>query len=412
MDTLLERKTPGVAPSPKLQALTGLRFLAASLVVVHHYLRHTLIAAPKWVDNVAEQGYLAVGLFFLLSGFVLAHRYITPPGVMEVSARRFWTARFARIYPVYLFAFLFSAPFVIANCLQVNGVRTALLKLGFNGILSLGLVQSWTPYTAWYWNAPAWSVSVEAFFYLAFPFFAPVVGRMSRPMLLGVLLAVWSTAMLVPVLCCFSGYGAATVPPVPFLRILLDPGPLFRLPEFVAGVLLGRYFQLENGKNAARAPIFAALGLLGWAALLAFGSSIPRLFYVAGLPLPFSALLILGLAHGRGWIAAFLSTPALVLLGEASYGVYILQWPLASVFGIAAETRSFLWFVSYNAALVLLAILSLKYLEAPARRAILRYFESPQRAASSESHVSGELAVACISVGINSRTPSVQLTNS
>jgi peptidoglycan/LPS O-acetylase OafA/YrhL len=32
--------------------------------------------------------------------------------------------------------------------------------------------QAWIPWTAWHWNYPAWSVSVETFFYLVFPFAA------------------------------------------------------------------------------------------------------------------------------------------------------------------------------------------------------------------------------------------------
>jgi peptidoglycan/LPS O-acetylase OafA/YrhL len=374
MDRASGQRMAGREASAKLPALTGLRFLAASLVVAHHYLRPALTSAPKWADNIAGHGYTAVGLFFLLSGFVLAHRYLAPSGEFRGSAARFLTARLARIYPVYLLAFMLSAPFVISACLQVNTLGRGILKLSVNGLLSLGLLQSWTPWTAWYWNAPAWSLSVEAFFYLSFPLFAPVVGRMSKRMLLGAIAAIWMIAMLVPLACFFTRYGAADVPPIPFLKLLLDPGPLFRLPEFMAGVLLGRYFSLLDKQKITRGPAMVVFGFLGWVAVLAAGNSIPRLFFFAGLLTPLSSILVLGLAHGRGWLSAGLGKPALVLLGEASYGVYILQWPVAHMFGISSGTRSFVEFVLFAVTLNAVAILSLKHLESPARKFILRFF--------------------------------------
>jgi peptidoglycan/LPS O-acetylase OafA/YrhL len=373
MDRASGQRTAGREAPRELHALTGLRFLAASLVVVHHYLRPALMTAPKWVDNIAAGGYTAVGLFFFLSGFVLAYRYIAPSGEFRVSAVRFWTARLARIYPAYLLAFLVSAPFVISACLRVNTLGIGILKLSFNGLLSLALLQSWTPWTAWYWNTPAWSLSVEAFFYISFPVLARVIGRMSKRMLLCAMAAVWLVPMLVP-LGCLVRYGAAEIPGVPFLRVLLDPGPLLRLPEFVAGVLLGRYFSLVDKQKITWGPEVAVFGFLGWVAVLALGDRIPRFFFFAGLLMPLSSLLVLGLARGRGWLSAGLGTPALVLLGEASYGVYILQWPVAHMFGISSGTRSFVEFTVFAVALTVAAVLSLKHFESPARKAILRRF--------------------------------------
>jgi peptidoglycan/LPS O-acetylase OafA/YrhL len=222
--------------------------------------------------------------------------------------------------------------------------------------------------------------------------FAPVVGRMSKRMLLGAIAAIWMIAMLVPLACFFTRYGAADVPPIPFLKLLLDPGPLFRLPEFMAGVLLGRYFSLLDKQKITRGPEMVVFGFLGWVAVLAAGNSIPRLFFFAGLMTPLSSILVLGLAHGRGWLSAGLGTPALVLLGEASYGVYILQWPVAHMFGISSGTRSFVEFALFAVALNVVAILSLKYLESPARKLILRCFSEKLKMAPVLADASFEAA--------------------
>jgi peptidoglycan/LPS O-acetylase OafA/YrhL len=360
--------------SDELKALTGLRFLAASLVVVHHFLLPALRSGPKTLASVVSHGYTSVGLFFLLSGFVLSYRYLDSAGRFRGSWLRFWTARLARIYPAYLLGFLLAAPFVISASLRVNPLRTAILKLGFNGLLSLGLLQAWTPWTAWYWNAPAWSLSAEAFFYLAFPVLAPLVGRMRQRTLLQAVPIVWLVPMAVPLVCAFTRYGAESIPPFRLLQVLLDPGPLFRLPAFFVGMLLGRYFMLENKAKAKFGPAMATFGSLGWIAVLAVGDSIPSRFFFADLLTPIACILILGLARGRGWLATALSMPLMVLLGEASYSLYILQWPIANMFGMQFGTRSVAQFLFFAVTLNFIALLSFKFLETPARKAILRRF--------------------------------------
>ena len=68
-------------------------------------------SAPAWVERVRTGGYVWVGLFYLLSGFVLGRAHPRP---MDADERRgFYVARLARLYPAYLLAFLLSAPFAL-----------------------------------------------------------------------------------------------------------------------------------------------------------------------------------------------------------------------------------------------------------------------------------------------------------
>lgn len=75
----------------QLPALTGLRFLAAACIVVFHANHHfggiVIGAGVAWA--------LAVTLFFMLSGFILAYNYPSLSGL--AATRRFWWARFARV---------------------------------------------------------------------------------------------------------------------------------------------------------------------------------------------------------------------------------------------------------------------------------------------------------------------------
>ncbi len=96
--------------SETFTALNGLRFLAALAVVIFHYAPRVggYARLPEILKNLIEEGPAAVGFFFILSGFVLAHRHLN--GGPRVQAADFYWARFARLYPAYLLAFLLFLP--------------------------------------------------------------------------------------------------------------------------------------------------------------------------------------------------------------------------------------------------------------------------------------------------------------
>lgn len=343
-------------PNHTLRALTGARFFAAALVVWYHLAKDV---------PFGRSGYAAVGFFFLLSGFVMAYSYTTREGYLRGDAVSFWSARIARIYPAYLFAFLIAAPFDIANSMHVNGGAVASAKLLFGGATVLSLVQAWTPWTAWYWNYPAWSLSAEAFFYLLFPLAVPYLTRLSRRQCIWLMPALWVCALAAPILftaqhrsLAYPAYGSA--------QLAIEVNPLLRLPEFLFGLLLGRTFQLGRISNRGAARL-AWVGIAGAAVVLASSSWIPRPLIAGGLAAPFSAMSIFGLAHGAGSLAKLLSLRPIVLLGDASYGVYILQVPVALLFGIDGSPSSPVRIAFYTLALIGLSVAFFKYIEQPLR---------------------------------------------
>jgi peptidoglycan/LPS O-acetylase OafA/YrhL len=95
-----------------LPALTGVRFFADFFVVLSHSLPWVAMRFRiPWPAKIfLSNGYLAVAMFFLLSGFILAYTY---DGQIAGSRNRarFWEARFARIYPVYLLSLVLAYRF-------------------------------------------------------------------------------------------------------------------------------------------------------------------------------------------------------------------------------------------------------------------------------------------------------------
>src|SRR5215470_13833933 len=129
---------------PRLNALTTLRFFAALHVVLFHMrVVGVLPNGPWWYQNFASIGFVGVNFFFFLSGFILVYTYDGP----ALSAKNFWRARFARIYPAYLLSLVAAAPFFFfaVGHLDLPFFAWSKQHLVTACILTLGLLQSWVP---------------------------------------------------------------------------------------------------------------------------------------------------------------------------------------------------------------------------------------------------------------------------
>jgi peptidoglycan/LPS O-acetylase OafA/YrhL len=92
-----------MAYARRIPSLDGLRGIAAIVVMQLHF-NHFYLPQARLSDILPclERAYLAVDLFFLLSGFVMAHVYGRG---LASNWRQHWlnfaVARFARLYPVF-----------------------------------------------------------------------------------------------------------------------------------------------------------------------------------------------------------------------------------------------------------------------------------------------------------------------
>jgi peptidoglycan/LPS O-acetylase OafA/YrhL len=370
----------------RLKALTGLRFLAALLVVLYHYGPYVLRPAAsdplgtlKIVErNIVLTAMIGVDLFFVLSGFILAYTYLNAGGRLRGTRGQFWVARVARIYPIYLCAWVLAAvPFAWHHDPHDVPVLAA--------VTSLTLTQAWLPWFPTDWNQPAWSLSNEALFYLLFPLLPIAVARLNRCHLYLVMGALWATSLAMPLTYL-------AVHPAESLWLAMVFNPLLFLPEFLTGVALGRLYVLARTNGTAtvatrliRPGSLAMLALLGCAAvMITLPWSFGPMYHVAVIP--FLAVLIYNMARGGSCLASLLSSPAMVRLGEASYALYILHRPLwdwlTRVYPAPAPDASarLPFFLAYLGLLIALSLLALRFVEQPARRAIRQAFTDRLRA--------------------------------
>jgi peptidoglycan/LPS O-acetylase OafA/YrhL len=303
----------------ELPGLTPLRGIAALWVVFYHFSNEYLPQLDtKDFSHIIPKGYLAVDLFFLLSGFVLAHVY----GAGLESGRPcrflpFIRARLARVYPLHLFVLVVFVSLTLAvNGLQhpseqlsepipLTGERS-LIALVANLFMLQGVHAG-----ALSWNYPAWSISTEFMAYLAFPLLLPVVWRAGPRLRL---------ALIVLLLGALAGFSYATNDY--FNQWDGAPAVLRCLTEFLLGcVIYATFGRSAGGRNegsilASDWIAFATLGLL----LLLLQSNGPDIATVL-----LFGLLIGVAAANDGRFAQLLNARPLVWLGEISYSLYLVQ---------------------------------------------------------------------------------------
>jgi len=362
-----------------LKALTGIRFFAAYYVVFFHtrlsefFAQHAYHAAANFIGN----GYLAVPFFFILSGLILAYTYqgqIEKPG----DHRRFWEARFARIWPVYMVSLIASTiPGLVFPSLGAV-------------VASFLMIQAWNPLKpqlAGTFNMMCWTLSIEAFFYVVFPWAQVLIEKLSPRKQIAVL-----AAMIV--LCLLVQSTSRTVSTTQHGAWAYVPLPIFHLPEFLAGVALGNYFlgcMVLRGQPSPR-------GILAGKGFFALGSGLwtyasltvtiillcrPALNPSSSLIVASFAALLFGISAETTLLSHFLSTPAMLLGGAISYSVYLLQlpvkqWVLASTEYVHVESQMTRMLITAGV-LPLVAYVTFTVVEDPTRKFLRGAFARSER---------------------------------
>ncbi len=302
-------------------ALDGLRGLAVLLVMLNH-LRF------PW----AQSGFLAVQLFFVLSGFLittlLAQEWQTT-GTIDLP--RFWWRRALRLLPALFLVLAACAPFLPPNVLLAVATYTGNWTLVLFGVGPRWII------------APTWTLAIEGQFYLVWPF---VLRR---------LLAVRSIRMRLAVPAALALASAAwrwvTWQGLEWAQWSAR-GTDTNLDGLLIGSFLGLAFTAGVIAPTSRPwRLFARLQPLSLAAMGAFAVAValwppnevpyipPAFFLKTGLFLfaLVAAVAVLGaLARPAGGL---LQWAPMVAIGEISYGLYLWHYPVYA----AVEYIGSLW---------------------------------------------------------------------
>ncbi len=337
---------------PRLEALTGLRYIAALCVL----LTHLAVNFPPSDTRQFASALWGVGmpLFFTLSGFLMAYNYSAGfQSQYRSTLGKFFLARFARIYPIYFISLLLWLG-IVGHFFR--DLRESPRDTAISLTMTLTMTQNWA-YVPLYEGTPdprlasfahmwiAWSVSVECFFYLMFPLIiVPVIRYVTsvRRALIACA-AVYVSFLTVD----FALAETSTEPVLLSIRSIWELlwNPYIRFGEFLIGVLVGQAFlHSEQRPLRARGWWLGSAVLGGCIVLLFYGnqwiwsaannSVLLRVAASNVLFAPVCAAIIYCLARVPTMLQRFLASRPLVLLGESSYCLYLVHPLVESLFTV------------------------------------------------------------------------------
>ena len=362
--TARDGSTAGIDLRERVDPLTGLRFLAAASILVSHTAAWT---APFTVANpvsaITEMlSVYGMPLFFVLSGFVIHYNYarLFRERSWRAATAEFFIARFARLYPLYLFCFIVG----MVSDFTVNWVHDYLADFVKLIVTSLTLTQSWfyiivVNHKLLLENAfgLGWSVSTEWFFYCVYVVFVFAVFRLRGP---GATLAAIVGFSLLAFL--FLGFAeihsgrivdlarryvtddpALTSQAYGFHRWLFYYSPYIRVLEFVLGCLTAQLYMLLIDRPVdpleralGSIALWIALPLLALIGIFNITSTTSALLdhYIRFFTLNFGcavplATVIFCVSRYESAVSRMLAWRPLVDLGEISYSIYAVHtWTL------------------------------------------------------------------------------------
>jgi peptidoglycan/LPS O-acetylase OafA/YrhL len=203
-----------------LNSIEGLRLISSLLIVASHYVPYVQVVS--WIARF----HLAVDLFFVISGIVIAYTYQGRIKNMQ-SYGDFMLRRMARLYPLHFITLLFYVIiglFALMGALKVNDM----LKYNFDMLIpNLLLVHAWFPNGVISFNYVSWSISAEFFVYLLFPLISlALANNLLRCICLLLALIVFAMTMSHLI------FGET------FTRLVWNGGILRAAPSFAFGVFI------------------------------------------------------------------------------------------------------------------------------------------------------------------------------
>jgi peptidoglycan/LPS O-acetylase OafA/YrhL len=293
--------------------LTPIRGIAAILVVIFHFEIVLVLFLPRDISRFFSKCYLMVDLFFIMSGFIIYHVYsdFFKQNIQKASFNKYFRARLARVYPLHIVTLILTVILVVSQhfkwdeLFNLHAIPTHVLMLQSFGLHSI--------YT---WNVPAWSISAEFAAYILFPVFAFAIYRFKNitPIVITFLI------MFIYWLLAFKLSKANGTTGQYNLDQTYDYGYLRGIAGFLAG---GMIYQLYVKKifYFLRADAIMVFLFVLLFACLHWGAT--DLVFI-----PVFLLLVLSAAYNSGRVKKLFNNRILQWLGNISYSVYLIQFPL------------------------------------------------------------------------------------
>jgi len=292
-----------------IRPLEGYRALAIIAVLVFHLDEHLL-----------PGGYLGVDLFFVISGFIITKGLMSSKEAGTLSLARFYARRFRRLFPALLVTTIVSL--IAAWFIFDPSGFAAMGKSALFSIFSLANINFWLD--SGYFAADSstkpllhmWSLSVEEQFYLFWPLvFLFFTRHLSR----------------IAAVCLFTVSLGATIfisNTHPETAFFWFP---FRVYEFMGGAMISLYgWRIQNN---ALATISLLIGLVLFVVACFVFNENSNIALTGGLTVLACMLLLLSMNAKLGEV--LLGNAVMVWIGQRSYSIYLVHWPIIVLYVLA-----------------------------------------------------------------------------
>lgn len=304
----------------EIHALNGARAIPPLVLVLFHFCEQRGYFSVRAIDLFVGKGYLWVEFFFALSGFILIHVY---GARFKMSGYvTFLKTRLARLYPLHLATLLLLLALVwFTRAIAPLTGHTSIFDQPYHPIVSgitfvanLFLVQAWNLFPYLSWNAPAWFVSVEFLLCILFPVFAFLArgGRRRGILLIGAGIAGLAA------LAATSGNDG--------LDITFHNGIFRGMAGFAVGAGMAVVYRGLKRIDIHLVNVLQVGVLAGLIFSIYFGGE--RHTGNDVVVAAWMMALIFVLALDKGVVARVFQTGVLTRLGEWSYAIYLVQFPL------------------------------------------------------------------------------------
>lgn len=340
---------PHAAESPQrgrslLPSLVGMRCVSSTAVFVLHIIQVGVFTDQALNENLNKYfgkiGFVSVGFFFMLSGFILAWT-----AREDDRPTSFWRRRLARIFPSHLLVCLAAVILLTERGMDLTWDDT---------LPSLFLVQAWTSDEVVFWgvNGPSWSLSVELLFYLSFPLLYRVIRRIPARWLW---LCAGSVVAGIAAVAVVAHLVVSATPETPFVNASWDQQwavfnhPATRMLDFVLGIVMARI--LKTGQWI-RIPLGVAILTIVPGYL--FSLWLPGTFgLVLPTTIPLALIVTSAAAADLAGERTVFQRRTMVRLGELAFAFYLTHtlviifgpigraertWPLLQALGMIALT--------------------------------------------------------------------------
>ncbi len=352
----------------EIRSLTGLRGLAALWVMIGHYIGDG--PANETVRTVVEHMYVAVDIFMVLSGFVLARSHDAdfhqPLGTRQVG--RFLMRRLARIYPLYVLSSLVCLLLVVTG-VDVWGSPALSMPMI---LTNLAMAQSWgLPYDGL--NAVSWSISAEWAANLLFPLFGLVFMRGSMHRC--VLGALATIGLLVAFAALCGGNAPDDPPAFGALTWYAFPGSMVRcITEFMLGIFCWRLRRDARGTGWLGHDRVMAPAILAMSAMT-LHQSLDMAFLLL------TCAIVVGFSYERSMVASTFASRLPRWFGMISFSLYLWHIPMLQLAPgiVGLMERLGIWqpwlmgMVALMGIVVGVSALSFAFIEKPAQRKLQLY---------------------------------------